>query len=266
MTEHLGDLELDALRLDPAALTPERAAHLAGCARCAARRDALEADAQAFAARFEPTALAADALARAEARRRAANAGLGAAVARVLGMSSGDGDRPLGQRLAWLAGLAGAAVVVVRFAGGPPPPSTPESTSVSTPGEVRAKGDPGLVSLFLVDGDRRRPLDAPLDGPCALAVRVTPGRDAHVRLAWRDDAGWAPLHPAGDAEAWSVSAEGAWLERAIELDGAPGPEALGVVACERPVRWEEAHGMLEAAATAAPRRDCVVERVELPKP
>lgn len=267
MTEHLGDLELDALRLDPAALAPERAEHLAGCARCAARRDALEAESRAFLSRFEPTALAADALARAEARRRTADTGLGAKLARLLGTSSGEGDRPLGQRLAWLAAMAGAALVVVRVGGGAPPASEPSTSSPVSPTEaVRAKGGAGLVSLFVVEGDRRRPLDAPIDGPCALAARVTPGRDARVRLAWRDDAGWSPIYPTPDAEAWTVSAEGAWLERAIEVDGAPGREALGVVACDRPVGWDEARALLEAKPIAPPRRDCVVERVELPKP
>jgi hypothetical protein len=268
MTEHLGDLELDALRLDPAALAPERAAHLAGCARCAARRDALEADAKTFVARFEPTALAADALARAEAQRHAPNTGLGAALARVLGTRSGEGDRPLGQRLALLAVFAASALVIVRVGGGAPREDGDPNRPSPSAEVVRAKGGDALVSLFVVDGERRRPLDAPIDGPSSLAARVTPGRDAHVRLAWRAGERWSALYPAAEDDDWRVSTDGAWLGQVITLDGAPGPESLGVVACDFPVTWEEARAQLEAdgGQRALGRRDCTVERLEIPKP
>jgi hypothetical protein len=258
MTAHLDDLSLDALRLArlssaPAPAEAERArhaaaeAHLASCASCRARAATLETEAAAFAARFDVVGLAAEALGRAEAERTA--------------------------RRGWLRGLAALStaataalgVVLVLRA----PPDAPEA--------LRPKGgEAALVEVFVLDGGRKAPLEGPVARDAELAVRIVPRTPsvpgapaapspsrAHVRIVWRSaPEAWSALYPGPEDAAWQLDGP-TWLERRVVLDGAPGPEALGVVACARAMSHAEAVRAL--ADPRAGRADCATSLVPITK-
>lgn len=259
MSAHLDDLSLDALRLArvssaPAPAEAERAqraaaeAHLASCASCRARAATLDAEAAAFAARFDVVGLAAEALGRAEAERTSRRSWF-----RALGALS-------------TAATAALGVVLVLRA----PPEAPDA--------LRSKGgEAALVEVFVLDGGRKVPLEGPVARDAELAVRVVPraaadtssarptaaaGR-AHVRIVWRSaPEAWSALYPGPEDAAWQLDGP-TWLERRVVLDGAPGPEALGVVGCARAVSHAEAVRAL--ADPSARRADCTTSLVPIAK-
>ena len=213
MKEHLSDLELDGLRLDPAAGPAERRVHLEGCPRCQARSGELSAAATQFLAQHQLPGLAAEAMTRSQAQRS----------------------------LRWLpipiaVGVAlASALLVLR---GP------------TTDELRANGDGAWVEVYVVRGGDRVPLPPVVPLGASLAVRLSPPARSEVRILWRTAAGWEALFPAEDAPAWVVDAP-TWLERSIDLDQDPAPETLGVIACRAPISTDDARAMLEATEPRA---------------
>lgn len=256
MSAHLDDLALDTLRLAARAEPGQAAAvdhaaaaaHLASCPRCRARAAALEAEATAFAARFDMVGLAAEALGRAEAERTARRSWF-----RALGALSTAATAALGM------------VLVLRA-----PPEVPDA--------LRSKGgEAALVEVFVLDGGRKVPLAGPVARDAELAVRVVPraaadassarptpaASRAHVRIVWRSaPEAWSALYPGPEDAAWQLEGP-TWLERRVVLDGAAQPEALGVVVCARAVSHADAVRAL--AEPSARRADCATSLVPITK-
>ena len=214
MSEHLSDLALDALRIQGG-----EDAHLVSCARCQARREALDTDAAAFVRRFSLPGLAADAIAQSEKK----------------------------PRRTWLfvpAILTAAAAMFLVF----------------RPGTIRTKG-PGGVEVYVLDGDDKQRMGGPVDANARLAIRVSVETARHVRLLWESTPGdFGALYPSVDARAWVLEAP-TWLHREVVLDGALGPERLGVVSCEGAIDHPAAAALLRGDS----REDCVVEWISILK-
>lgn len=210
MSEHLGDLELDLARIDAASLPAQRAAHLEACARCQARGAVLTAEAAQFHERFSLPNLAAEALEQHRVTRASR------------------------WRWRWLAPAFATALALATIVVWPRVEPT-----------TRTKGDAQLVEVFVLDGQERRALDGPVPARTQLAVRVTAEGRGFARVAWWSSARWTPLYPEAD-RSWAVDGP-AWLERAIVLDDARGPEALGVIVCAAEISEREALEVLEAS-------------------
>lgn len=213
MSEHVSDLELDALRLGRGSEAVAR--HVEGCARCAARRAELEAAAEDFSARFSPAVLATETLLEVERRR--------------------------GRRrwTGWWGGAAGLAMAAaVLF------------TATSPPDEVRAKGEAARVELFEVRAGTPTITTGPVDARATLRVRVRTEGPRFVRLLWSSTPhAWTALYPGADAPSWPVDGV-EWLRREVELDGALETETLGVVFCEGEVSSADAARALEGEVVA----------------
>jgi hypothetical protein len=193
MTEHLSDLQLDALRLGTA--EPGVGAHVEACERCQRRRDALAADAEAFSSRFDPAQLAARTRARAEGSRGTRRPGWWA----FGGVSM-------------MAAAAAATLLIV------------------APGEeTRTKGDGARVEIYAPRDDEPRPVGGAVEPGAHLWVRVAVPGPRRVRLLWSPaPGGWTPLFPPARDPAWAVEGP-AWLEREVVLDGELATERLGAV-------------------------------------
>ncbi|MFO0725258.1 MAG: hypothetical protein U1E65_15860 [Myxococcota bacterium] len=225
MSDHLSDLRLDALRIDPASASPEVLTHLEACGSCQARRALLDQEAAAFSARFDLPGLAAEVL----GRQRA----------------------PRWWQRTWSLGGAAAALGLVLIL-----------ILIPRPELLRVKGDAPLFEVFLVRGESKLSLEGPVPARAALAVRVSPRARAEVRVYWKTPSAWAPLYPAKDAPSWMVTAP-TWLERAVVLDDELAPEVLGVIACQAELGDAEAQAMLADELPLRPdceRRLQVIEK------
>ncbi len=241
---HLSDASLDALRVgDPGSAEADRA-HLATCAPCRARSEALAAEAAAFHQRFDAAALATELLATpARPMPEAAVIPLRSRATRWATATAGA-----------LTALAACALLFL----------APEA-----PG-TRTKGAHTAVELFVLDAtDQPRAVAGAVDPHARLAVRVSPEGPRFVRLLWESEPGrFDPLYPAADAEAWSIAAP-TWLPHTIELDGATEPEHLRVIACDAPFDDAHARARLGSASDADPiaqRDGCDVHTLEVTKP
>lgn len=277
--DHLGDLELDALRLGGAARAApleaaatsgdEARAHLAACASCRDRSAQLAAQAEAFGAAHDVAALAAAALAR--PRLVPEPIGLPLPGLPPSGASPPAAGAPPPRApvvpLRASSGVRAAVVALTALAASTFILIAPHRS------DTRIKGAAAAVELFVVDGaGEPRAVSGPIDARAQLAVRVDPGVRHHVRLLWSaapDEA--EALHPAATEAAWMIDAP-TWLERRIELDGAPEPERLLAVTCAEPFDDAEARVQLAAAGVIASRRGaaprlsgCEVHAVEVTK-
>jgi hypothetical protein len=226
MTTHLNHLTLDGLRIG--ALSAETAtaahAHLMQCGSCRARQHRLDADAKAFAARFEPAALAAETLA---------------------GRDDGR-TRRFGAR-AWLTAIVGAsaAVASVITVG-----SWLLVVDLGPPGDddIRLKGSATPLAVFeaLPDGEMRAVSSGAAIESYRLRVKYDPGARRHTEITWADDDGSAAslLYRIDDGAARPGSR---WMPREIVLD--PGSRGRVVAAfCDAP---------------EVPRSECDVNEVRI---
>ena len=213
----LSDLALERLlveELGPGAERDAIARHLAACARCQARRDALAA---APAQEPDPTFW----------QRQSA--------------------RPPPRRAALGAGLAGMAalaalVLVLR----PRPAPRPDASD-----DARVKGGGAALELVARDRDGRT---VPVFEGTSLrpgeAVRfiVTSPKPAHLAIVGLDAGGQVSLYwppPAGASDEWPPGAHE--VPGSIVLDATPGEERFVAVVCDAPID----HAALERAGHAA---------------
>jgi len=212
MSQHLSDLDLDAMRLGAGAA--EAVDHLQGCETCQARQHTLTREAEDFAQRFNPAGLAAQTLAQSPR------------------------PRPWWRRLAWasapLAAMAALLLMVVM----------PSET------ELRTKGGPSPVEVFVVTEQGPKPMPATVAPGARLAVRNNPGETRQVRLLWGLKRGpWQALYPDDAAPSWQTKGP-AWLSQEVVLDGETAPERLQVVMCRQPVSHSQALALIGNVAQA----------------
>jgi len=220
----LTDLKLDAWFAgeQPGDERSAVADHLAGCARCRQRRDALASEREAFLAqRPEPPV----------------------------------GTRPtrnaLG-RAAWIsAGLIAAAalLLVVR------PTAVPEDQPTRRMGGaqlgffIERAGDaqPGVAGQVVHPGDRIR-------------FTYSSDRAAYLAIYGRDASGAASVYyPAGGHAARVPEGYGALLDSAVELDGVLGAEGVFALFCPDPFAVEPPRAALAGSGSLEPRAACRVE-------
>ena len=225
----LSNLALDQLvigELEPARREGARS-HVAGCDRCRARVDALEAERARFADEAPP-------------RRRAAPIGkLRPAIAVGVGL------------------LAAAAAVVVLV--GRREPGVP-------PGTTRAKGSLRL-EVYVKQGDHVLPARGAVLRPGDAIRFAYAGVDAgYLAVLGRDGGGAVSLYyPAADRAAPAAPAEEEQvLPGSIVLDDSPGPETIYLVHCDAPVPVATLTGSLDEGGV--PRvSGCAVDRLILDK-
>jgi hypothetical protein len=224
-----------ALTLDRLALgelpEDERAVvgtHLAGCADCAALRDALEADRVQFAAQAAFPSLAADALARAETSRA-----------------------PLWLRLRRLtAPLALAAVGALLL------------LWRAAPDENRTKGGFAL-SPFVVhtEGERAPALHAgePLHPGDRVQFLYSGTQSGYLAVVAVDATGAVSVYyPPAMSTAEVTAGRNVPLSSAVELDDTLGREVIVGVRCEQPILVDAVVGAARKAAQSARARGAAV--------
>lgn len=166
MSEHLSDLDLDALRIG--AGRDELRAHLESCPACQARQASLTAAADDFAARFNPAGLAAQTL-------------------------EATGARP--HRAAWwpALGLVAAAGLVV---GVWPRPDEVRAKGGAEAVELHVKAPGGVTRV-------RGPV--PRDAALGVRVHVDAPASVRV-LWMTPPETWQALYPPAERPAWPVEA------------------------------------------------------------
>jgi hypothetical protein len=183
--------------------------HLAGCARCAARRVELEEVRDRFPDELFVAGLAAKAVRTAGSRRPLVTGGLSALAA------------------------AAAVVFLLLPTGGEPP------TDGRT---IRTKGGDSL-QVFASRGGEVNPLlpGDPLAPGDAIRFEVTAPRRSWVLVLGLDAAGTVTPYAAGGGEGVPLAAEApTLLPGSIVLDDTGGTERLVALFCEHPVRADEA--------------------------
>ncbi len=210
MSQHLSDLDLDAMRLGAAA--PEAIEHLQGCETCQGRQHALTREAEDFAQRFNPAGLAVQTLAQTPP------------------------PRPWWRRLAWVSAPLAAVTALLLVVVMPDEPG------------LRTKGSPSPVEVFVVTEQGPKPMSATVAPGARLAVRINPGKARQVRLLWGPKRGpWQALYPDAAAPSWQTKGP-SWLSQEVVLDGETAPERLQVVLCRQPVSHAQALDLIRDVA------------------
>jgi hypothetical protein len=242
----LSDLVLDQWRageIEDAARLGELEAHVAGCERCRARKDAFDREAESYLARepfFSP-------------RERSRSQQKSPHSARRLQIFAGAS-----------ALAAAAALALVLRAPNDGPLGGDESGT-------RIKGG-SRVAFFVKRGDR-----VVAGGP---GERLQPGdqlrftatleRPKHLAIFSRDARGVASVyHPAGAVtKALPVGADLA-LDNSVELDDALGEERIFAVFCDSAIAVEELRSTLARTGDIQAGPGCTVDRsafIKEPKP
>jgi hypothetical protein len=238
---------------DPA-LMRQAETHLAGCARCAARREAVVAEQAAFAVRALPPALAAASAAPVVVplRRR----------------------RLLGGALTTLA--AAAAVLLLVSTRDEEPPSLPADRIVSTAAatgsladpDVRAKGSRRL-GVYVRRGERvsRGGTDERIAPGDAVQLTVTSPEPRYLVLFGVD--GLDSVHtyfPEGSVAAPIAAGHDVPVPISIVFDASPGPERLWALFCSEPVLVAPIERSLRLRPDAPPDSPgCEAEHISLEK-
>jgi hypothetical protein len=223
-------------------------AHVPGCARCAARVEALRAHRDAFLVGADPTAASVEIVRRFDVVPRA-RVGLGswaplaalaaglvvAVLVRAPGAPEGSSVDPRGDRA---KGRVEA-----------PPPRAPQASGAPRGAEVG-----GALELFVEapDGLVAVPPGTPLAARTHLRLRAEGAGRGFVAVLSVDSSGQLSTYYPASGDALVAFAGGAaLLPGAVELDAARGPERVVAIFADAPLPLEPLRARLRAALDAA---------------
>jgi hypothetical protein len=253
----LSDLHLDRLVAGELAPPEEQAArvHLGGCAGCAARLAAIEAERAAFQAAPPPLRLTAVRQSRPAPATPAGRLRRARAFAPAL-----------------TAALAAAAAVALVFIARPPSEPPRDERTAGLPLEdpgTRSKGGGSRIGFYVARGDAVA-LGAPGEVVHAndrLQFTYSSADPAYFALLSIDGARKASIYfPAGAVAAPIQPGEGVPLPSSVVLDATLGSETIYGLFCDAPVELEPLRAALESAPERAPApAGCRVDRVQIVK-